>query len=462
MCPKYGVFFLALTGMLAFFAISCAGNIGEDRPNIIFIMADDLGYGDLGSYGQKLIQTPYLDQMADEGTRFTNVYAGATVCAPSRSVLMTGQHTGHTTVRGNSGHVGGVKDEMTGDGNRIPLLKEDITIAEILSKAGYTTGITGKWGLGEAGTAGVPNLQGFEEWYGYLNQNHAVFYFTDYLWHNTQRDSIRENQDKKRQVYTHDLFTDFALDFIRRKQNEPFFLYIPYTIPHFNLEVPSIEPYTEKTDWPHSSKIYASMVTRMDRDVGRILELVKRLDIDENTLIFFTSDNGPDYNKGPVKGDSLFNSNGPLKGAKGSLDEGGIRVPMIIRWPSKVPVGEVNDQPWYLADVLPTLAALGGAETPSSSDIDGIDVLPTLLGDRQNLQDRFMYWEEPPPNLDQAVRRGPWKVRRNGPNDTIKLYNLTKDPGEKNNVASQNPEVVAMFAEYLETARTDSPFWPME
>lgn len=447
-----------IMGVLFFPINSYTHDMNDDLPNIIFIMADDLGYGDLGSYGQKLIQTPYLDQMADEGALFTNVYAGAPVCAPSRSVLMTGQHTGHTTVRNNSGMTGGVKDEITGDGHRIPLLKEDVTVAEVLKSAGYVTGITGKWGLGEAGTAGVPNRQGFDEWYGYLNQNHAVFYFTDYLWHNNQRDSIEENANNQRQTYTHDLFTSFALDFIRRHQDKPFFLYVSYTVPHFNLEVPGLEPYTEKVDWPESSKVYASMITRMDRDIGRILDLIKQLGIGENTLVVFTSDNGPDYKKGPAKGDSLFNSNGSLKGAKGSLDEGGIRVPMIVRWPSNVPAGMVSDAPWYFADVLPTLADLANGKLPE--DIDGISILPTWLGDEQNLNNRFMYWEEPPPNFNQAVRRGHWKAVRSESDGNVNLYNLANDPSEKHNLALQNPKIVAMFENYLKTARTDSPFWP--
>lgn len=390
--------------------------------------------------------------------RFTNVYSGAAVCAPSRSVLMTGQHTGHTTVRGNSGRVGGVKDEMSGDGHRIPLKEKDVTIAEVLKSAGYVTGITGKWGLGENGTAGIPNLQGFDEWYGYLNQNHAVFYYTDYLWRNTQRDTIMANTGKQPQSYTHDLITNFALDFIHNHSNEPFFLYIPYTIPHFNLEVPGLEPYTEETDWPASSKIYASMISRMDRDTGRILELLKELNIDKNTLVIFTSDNGPDYRKGPVRGNSLFNSNSCFKGAKGDLTEGGIRVPMIIRWPGKVPIKVVNDVPWYFADVLPTLTELAGGKLPE--DIDGISILPVLFGKKQNFGDRFMYWEEPPPNFKQAARQGQWKALRPGQDKDIKLYNLASDPGEEYDVASENPEIVAMFNIYLNTARTDSPFWP--
>lgn len=454
-----------LIAMILFF---CSGSVARDclqvpPPNIILIMADDLGYGDLGSYGQKAIQTPYLDRLAEQGTRFTSVYGGAPVCAPSRSVLMTGQHTGHTTIRENSGRRGGEKDEMSGSGHRIPLKDEDETVAEVLKRAGYATGITGKWGLGESGSTGVPNLQGFDEWYGYLNQNHAVFYYTNYLWRNDRRDTIIPNMNDSKQLYTHDLFTDFALDFICHHRKEPFFLYIPYTIPHFNLEIPSLEPYTENFDWPQSSKIYASMVSRMDRDVGRILDLLKKLNIDENTLVFFASDNGPDYSKGPDQREALFNSNGTFKGAKGDLTEGGLRVPMIVHWPGKVPAGKVSDAPWYFADVLPTLTELVG-EKPSEN-VDGVSVLPLLLGKEQNLENRFMYWEKPPPNLVQAVRRGRWKALcypgADG-NNNIRIYDLASDPGEKYDVSAEHPEIVVMFNDYLKTARTDSPFWPKE
>lgn len=424
------------------------------RPNIIFILADDLGYGDLGCYGQKLILTPRIDQMADGGMRFTQCYAGACVCAPSRSVLMTGQHTGHTRVRENKCKVGGVPDEITGGGCRLPLKDEDVTVAEVLKKPGYVTGITGKWGLGDPHTIGVPTRQGFDEWFGYLNQNHAVFYYTDYLWRNEERIILEENKNGKRQRYTHDLFTDFALDFIRRHRDKPFFLYVAYTIPHFNIEVPSTDPYTDRP-WPQKAKTVAAMITRMDRDVGRILDLLKQLGIDDNTLVFFCSDNGGAGNGGP-----MFNSNGSLKGGKGGFDEGGIRTPMVVRWPGKVPAGNVSDAPWYYADVLPTLADLAGVKAPEN--IDGVSVLPTLLGKRQNLSERFMYWESPPPRLHQVVRWRHWKARRRKPDKALELYNLAKDLREEHNVADKHPDIVTVFEEYLKTARTDSPNWPSE
>jgi len=430
-------------------------------PNVIFILADDLGYAELGSYGQKLIRTPNLDAMARDGMRFTSVYSGSQVCAPCRSVLMTGQHTGHTRVRQNNGLVGGDRDEMTGGGHRIPLLDEDITVAEVLKESGYVTGLTGKWGLGESGSSGEPNRQGFDEFYGFLNQNHAVFYYTDYLWRDGKRDSIPENRNGAEQVYVHDLFTDNAIDFIRRHREGPFFLYLAYTIPHFNIEVPDLEAYTRETDWPGSLKILASMITRMDRDVGRILEELERLELEENTLVFFTSDNGPAYGKRVPGRDSLFNHSTPFKGAKGDLDEGGIRVPMIVRWPGKVPAGSVSDQPWYFADVLPTLADVSGSSIPGN--IDGISVFPLLKDENYMLPERFMYWENPRRRLDQTVRYGKWNVRRTGGKDQpMALYNLEEDPGQEDDVSSAHPDIVAMFEAYLKNARTESPYWPLE
>jgi len=425
----------------------------KKRPNIIFIMADDLGYADLGCYGQKYIQTPNIDALAREGMRFTQCYAGACVCAPSRSVLMTGQHTGHTRIRENKCIVGGVKDEITGGGCRLPLKPEDVTVAEVLKQAGYTTGITGKWGLGDPGTTGIPNKQGFDEWLGYLNQNHAVFYYTDYLWLNEQKVTLKGNLDGKRTKYTQDLFTDFALDFIHRHRQGPFFLYVAYTVPHFNLEVPTTDPYTDKP-WPEKAKIFAAMITRMDSHVGRILNLLKKFGIDDNTIVFFTSDNGGAGGGGP-----MFNSNDGLRGDKGGLDEGGIRVPMVVRSPRKVPAARVNDTPWYFADVMPTFAELAGAPTPSGTD--GVSIVPTLLGARQNLSDRFMYWESPPPGLHQVVRWRNWKGRRSKQATPLELYNLAKDPKEQKNVADRHPEIVAVIENYLKTARTESPNWPM-
>ncbi|MCD6287728.1 MAG: arylsulfatase, partial [Candidatus Hydrogenedentes bacterium] len=395
-------------------------------------MTDDLGYGEVGCYGQKLIKTPCIDQMAREGTRFTDCYAGAPVCAPCRSVLMTGQHTGHTTVRNNKG-----KNEPKHDGQkgRIPLKADDVTVAEVLKKAGYATGMTGKWGLGEPGSTGLPNDHGFDEWLGYLNQDHAPHYYTDWLWHNKEKMILKGNLNGGRKQYTHDLFTEFALDFIRSNQTQPFFLYVPYCIPHFKLEVPSLAPYENET-WDKDAVTRAAMITRMDRDVGRIFDLLKELDLDRDTIVFFCSDNGVSQ-----RWDGLFDGCGPFREKKGSLYEGGIRIPMIVRWPGRTPAGRVDGTPWYLADVMPTLADIAGTSVPDN--IDGVNVLPTLLGKRQDLSRRFMYWEKPGSELRQAVRWGKWKAVRQGQDNPIELYDLDKDIGETTDVADQHPAVVA-------------------
>ncbi len=423
------------------------------KPNIIFIMADDLGYADLGCYGQEIIKTPYIDSFATESIRFTHCHTGASVCAPSRSVLMTGQHTGHTTVRGNKGSNTPPHDGQKG---RIPLKRSDITVAEILKKAGYVTGITGKWGLGEPGSTGLPNDHGFDEWLGYLNQDHAPDYFTEYLWHNKGKMVLEGNKDGKRGQYSHDVLTEFALDFVRQNRSRPFFLYVPYCIPHKKYEIPSTAPY-ENEPWEEDAKVHAAMITRMDKDVGRILALLKELDIEDNTIVFFCSDNG----SARGWGEGIFDSNGPLRGKKGSNYEGGTRTPMIVRWPGKTPVGQVSDAPWYFADIMPTFAEIGGAIAPKN--IDGVSVLPTLLGRKQDLGKRYMYWEKiSNGRLQQAVRKGNWKAIKEGPDALLELYDLSTDIGESNNIAGEDPGIVAEIEAYLKTARTESLYWPTE
>ena len=420
-----------------------------ELPNVIYIMADDMGYADLGCYGQKEIKTPNIDRLAEEGTRFTQCYAGSTVCAPSRSVLMTGQHTGHTRVRGNSGIVGGV-----GSQRRVPLQERDFTVAELLKKAGYVTGMTGKWGLGEPETAGVPNRQGFDEWFGYLNQKNAHSYYPPYLWKNEEKFILEGNQNGGRKQYSHDLMTDFALDFVGRHKAGPFFLYLPYTIPHAKYEIPSTEPYTGES-WPEDAKVHAAMITRLDGDVGRIMALLKDLDIDGNTLVFFCSDNGA-----AKRWEGIFDSSGPLRGRKRDMYEGGIRTPMIARWPGKVAAGKVNELAvWYFADFLPTMADLVGIEPPDN--IDGISVLPSILGKKQRTDDRFLYWEFFERGFKQAVRWRNYKAIRHGVGKPIELYDLTKDPAETTNIADQSPKIVGIFEDYLKTARTESENWPV-
>lgn len=426
-------------------------------PNIIFIMADDLGPADLGCYGQQKIHTPHIDRLAAEGLRFTQAYAGAAVCAPARCVLMTGLHTGHARIRGNSPSVGGTVEHFGEGSRRLSLREEDRTVAEALQDGGYTTGIIGKWGLGEPDTPGTPNRRGFDEWYGYLNQNHAAYYYTDYLWRNENKEPIPQNSGGRRVVYTHDLFTEEALGFVRRHHERPFFLYLAYTIPHARLEVPSVEPYA-KEPWSAEAKIYAAMVTRMDRDVGRLAAEIDRLGIADNTLVVFTSDNGARKRAGV---DDQFQSSGRLRGHKGDLYEGGIRAPMIARWPGVVPAGRTSNAPWYFADAFPTFLDIAGLPY-RRQNYDGMSVLPALRGEPQPaLAERYLYWEDPSDDkLRQAVRRGHWKAVRMNPDESIELYDLRRDEAEEQNVATAHPGVVSEFERYLASARIPSPHWP--
>ncbi len=418
------------------------------KPNIIFILADDLGYGDVGCYGQKIIKTPNINQLAAEGTRFTDCYAGSTVCAPSRCCLMTGFHTGHAFIRGNQ---------------RIPLPAEQVTVAEVLKQAGYTTGIVGKWGLGEPGTTGIPNRQGFDYWFGYLNQGRAHNYYPEYLWRNEEKYLLKGNQGNRKEQYSHDLFTKEALSFIARNKDKPFFLYLAYTIPHANnelgretgngMEVPSDEPYSTQP-WPQQQKNHAAMITRMDRDIGKLMALLKKLGIDNDTVVFFSSDNGP-HREGGAKPE-FFDSNGPLRGIKRDLYEGGIRVPGIVRWPGKVKARAVRNQVWSFWDFPPTAAEIAGATMPEN--IDGISMLPALLG-RKQTDHEFLYWEFHERGLTQAVRMGDWKAVRSRKKPQLELYNLKHDMAEQHDSANKHPDIVAKIETYLKTARIKSPHW---
>ena len=423
-----------------------------DKPNIIFILADDLGYGDLGCFGQKKIKTPNIDQLAAEGIRFTSAYAGSTVCAPSRAALMTGLHTGHTRIRGNA---------------KVPLEAEDLTVAEALKKAGYQTGIFGKWGLGLEGTAGTPNKKGFDEWFGFLDQTLAHNYYPERLWRNETILELPANADKKKGAYVQDMFTTAAVNYIRLQQYQPFFLYLSYTIPHANneltrattngMEVPGDQPYSAEK-WPQAEKNKAAMITRLDADVGKILAAIKQFKLETNTVIFFTSDNGPHKEGGNDPG--FFDSAGPFRGIKRDLYEGGIRVPMIARWTGHIAPGQTNDLPWAFWDFFPTAAELAGSPIPLHTD--GMSVLPTLLGKpKEQKRHEFLYWEFHEGGSKQAVRNGNWKAVRLAPGQALELYDLATDPGETKNVAANNQAVVALIENYLKTARTESKQWPL-
>ncbi|MFL3657681.1 MAG: arylsulfatase [Opitutales bacterium] len=438
--------------ILSLLFFGCAKTPDNAKPNIIFIMADDMGYGDLGSYGQTVIQTPNLDQMAVEGLRFTNCYAGSTVCAPSRSVLMTGLHTGHTTVRGNFGKFGVVG--LAGGNGRVPLDESDITVAEVLKDAGYVTGMTGKWGLGEPNTSGHPNDQGFDEWFGYLNQRRAHSYYPEFIWKDKAKFDLPKNQNEQKETYTHDLFTEFALDFVKRHEKDPFFLYLPYTIPHDRYEVPDTAPYSDRP-WTDDEKVHAAMITRLDRDIGALFQSLKDLKLDEKTIVFFCSDNGA-----AKRWEGRFDSSGALQGHKRDMYEGGLRTPMIVRWPGQVAAEETNDTAWYFADALPTFAELAGLNAPSG--IDGVSMLPTILGNKQDLSNRVLYWEFFESGFQQAVRQGDWKAIRMAPGKALELYDLSKDESESNNIAANHPDIIAEMEAILKTARTPSENWPVE
>jgi arylsulfatase A-like enzyme len=442
--------------VILFVAFAFNLTTAQTRPNIIFIQADDLGYGDLSCYGQRKFRTPNIDRLAAEGMRFTQYYAGSTVCAPSRSALMTGQHTGHTRIRGNARH---------------PLLPEDVTVAEAMKSVAYKTALIGKWGLGEAGTTGVPNRQGFDYFFGYLNQRHAHNYYPTFLWRNEKRINLRnvvpdEDQEgsgvsTNRLDYAHDLMAEEALKFIEGNGGGPFFLYLAFTIPHANneaknkgMEVPDLGEFASE-DWPDQEKAKAAMITRLDRDVGRLMALLKKLDIDDNTVVFFTSDNGP-HREGGADPD-FFDSNGPLRGIKRDLYEGGVRVPMIARWPKRIKAGAKSDQVWAHWDLLPTLAEIAGVKPPA--DIDGISMFNALRGRRQR-DHEFLYWEFHERGYSQAARMGDWKAVRKSPDSPLELYDLKNDLGEQNDVAAKNPEIVMKIEYYLKTARTESELWP--
>jgi arylsulfatase A-like enzyme len=447
-----------LSTLVAFVALPNTGRAerppeSKTPPSIVFILADDLGYGDVGCYGQKLIQTPNIDKLANEGRRFSQCYAGCTVCAPSRCSLMTGKHTGHCWIRGN----------LT-----VPLRPQDRTVAEVLKTAGYQTAAIGKWGLGEAGSTGVPNRKGFDEWFGYLNQRHAHNYYPEYLWKNETRYPLAGNVEVKgistqRAQYSHDLFTREALAFLDRPPKQPFFLYLAYTIPHSNdeagmngMEVPSDAPYADRP-WTQPHKNRAAMITRMDADIGKVMSKLKERGLGDQTIVFFTSDNGPSFEGG---GDpDFFHSSGPFRGVKRDMYEGGIRMPMIVRWPGKIPPGSVSSQVWTFWDFLPTAAELAGVSTPTG--IDGISMAPVILGNREQTSHEFLYWEFHERGFHQAVRMGDWKYVRYPRKPGPELYNLKTDEGETKNVAEEHRDVMAKIEAYLKGARTNSPNWPV-
>ncbi len=454
--------------LLVFVFLQLPGSVqASQSPNIIYILADDLGYGDLSCYGQETLKTPHLDGLARSGMRFTQHYAGSTVCAPSRCVLMTGLHTGNTRIRGN---------------DRSLLRPQDITLAEVLKDAGYTTGCVGKWGIGHPPPLDDPQRHGFDYFYGYINMFHAHNFYPEWLVENGKnvrlRNIVYDDYDKpldregrgvasQKVDYAPELITQAGLRYIEDHRNEPFFLYFAMNIPHANneagrdkianqngMEVPDHGTFAEK-EWPEQEKGFARMIEIIDSDVGRILDKLDELGLTENTLVIFSSDNGPHQEGGHKM--PFFNSNGPLKGMKRDLYEGGIRVPLIARWPGHIQAGAESHHISGFQDVLPTLAEITGKGLAVT---DGISFAPTLLGDSRNQKEHpFLYWEFYEQGGKRALRKGFWKaVQRNitrNDNAPIELYDLSQDMGETTDISAQCPQLVSEMKRLMEGSHTD-------
>ncbi len=433
---------------------ACAKDRPKNKPNIIYIMLDDAGYGDFGAFGSPFVKTPHFDRLCSEGMKFTNHYSGSAVCAPTRCVLMTGLHTGHCRRRDNTAKAL-TKELSETNGRPLVFLEDgDVTVAEALHASGYFTAGVGKWGLGNPGSAGVPENQGFDYWYGYLDQVHAHDHYPAEIWDGGKMVPVPGNKGKKKQTYIPYEQEKKALELIREHKNEPFFLYLAVTPPHGQYIIPTSDatfPLYEGIPGGKTVQHYAAMITRTDQMVGKILDLIKELDIDENTILFYTSDNGPNP---PFA--KAIDSAGGLRGIKRFLYEGGIRAAMAVRWPGQIPAGNESDFIWDMRDVFPTLCELGGATTPRN--LDGISVVPTLMGRTQKSRDMH-YWEIHSP-FQQAVRFGDWKAIRFGTEEPLELYDLKNDPHEQQNVAQANPSVISTIKTFLATARTESPYFP--
>ncbi len=456
-------------------------------PNIVLILADDLGYAELGCYGQKWIKTPHVDELAAEGMRFTQFYSGNAVCAPARCVLMTGKHGGHASIRNNGNprdlqHLSAKYDwEFPGQN---PLPAGEVTIAEILKARGYATAAIGKWGLGHHGTSGDPNRQGFDHFFGYLCQRHAHNHYPRFLWRNSKKVRLEGNdRTLSGKHHSQDLFVKEALKFIRTHHDRPFFVYLPVAIPHLSIQTTDkwLNKYRGKipeAEYKHRGYLkhpfpragYAGMVSQMDDGVGQIMRLLRELDLDQNTIVLFTSDNGPTYDRLGGSDSEFFRSAGPFRGLKGSLYEGGIRVPLVVRWPGHIPPASVSDHVCAFWDILPTLCEIANVQAPDG--VDGISLLPTLNGKGEQQKHEFLYWEFPAYGGQQAVRFGDYKAVRqnmllkdNSTPLTIELYNLSQDQGEQHDVASDHPQIVARAEKLMDTARIPSnvfPFKPLD
>ena len=425
------------------------------KPNLIFILSDDLAQGDVGCYGQKLIQTPNLDRMAREGTRYTQGYCGTSVCAPSRTSLITGLHTGHSPIRANR--------EIQPEGQK-PLPAGTVTVAQILKTAGYATACVGKWGMGMFDTTGSPLKNGFDHFFGYNCQRHAHSYFPTYLYNDDKRFDLSGNDGNTKvegtgPIYAQDLIADETLKFVRANKEKPFFLYYSITLPHGTFHINDQGIYKDKP-WTAQQKNYAAMVTRLDSDVGRLLALLKELGIDEKTLVMTAGDNGSSFDPQSEQGKLFQQASNGLRGFKRGLYEGALRQAAIARWPGAVPAGRVSHEPWAFWDFLPTATELAGAKLPAGFKPDGLSLVSFLKGGAAP-QREYFYWELHEGASLQAARFGDWKAVKSGLSGKTELYDLKADAGEKNDLAADKPELVAKAEALFKSARTEHPDWPL-
>ena len=472
---------LILSVVLASAILGCSLESGKERisdkssienPNIVFILVDDLGYGDIGCFGQEKIQTPHIDRLANEGIRFTEAYAGNAVCAPCRSSLMQGLHPGHARVR----------DNMI-NGYRESLREEDYTVAMLLKEAGYKTGLFGKWGLALHNQYGIPNKMGFDDFYGYLNQRHAHCQYPEFLYHNTERVYFPENgthhlfenyrgeqtydedgichplgiEDPSKAKYAFDVYCSKSLEFVKANKDHPFFLYLAYTPPHGAYVVPDLGIYNDK-NWPIEHKVYAAMVSRVDTEIGKLMQLLRELEIDDNTLVFFASDNGNtdgNVTSGENSTKAFFKHESPRAGQKGDILDGAFHVPAIARWSNQIQPGQVSDHIWAMWDFMPTVAELINKQAPENTD--GISILPTLLGEpnKQKTHD-FLYWEY---KQEQAVRLEDWYGYKNK-EGKLEVYNLKENPEQDNDLSAQYADIAKKIDEIMKSEHSPSDVWP--
>jgi len=453
---------------LFLFTALCLSNLNgqaQQRPNIVFILADDLGYGDVGVYGQQKILTPNIDELAREGTRFTDFYAGAPVCSPSRGVLLTGKNTGHATIRGNMTITGGMAGHKGNNiVHRANILPQEQTLGNVLKNAGYTTGLIGKWHLDGFDTTATPLAHGFDYFYGWLlayPQTYASTYWPD-LWYRAGKIvPIPQNQNGQHKYYTSEIITDDAIDFIshHKKDKKPFFVMVNHSNPHSPLDAPHNTIYEDR-NWTSDQKTYAAMVTYLDRSVGKIKKYLTANGLDKNTIVIFTSDNGPrsEPTKSLTAVADFFQSYGPLRGYKRDVTEGGIRVPFIVWDKGLIKAGAVSKTPGYFTDMMATMAGI--AQSKSKITSDGVNLYPYMLNANAVPKDRFLYWEFFEGGYIQAVRYGNWKAIIK--DDKLSLFDLSKDLHEDHDIADAQPEMVAKIRAYLKVCRTESPYWPVK